>query len=365
MNKKKLLINIGTLFIIIAISTSVILFISDKLGFVKFSEIKNSIKSNVENISEDNSDSSTQTDDRPLEVDSNENISNIYEGQTAVEVKANKKISIDQSNRLNLYFIKEDFGSFWYVLEINNIGLGDSTVKVDFKDEVGSVKSFNYVLSRKSIGLPAGVSTITDWPNSTYVINGDNLTNLVDRAHKLVDTYSPATEDMVDLNKDYLLYTNSEGVMLRSEAADNLKLMLSKLQSEKNVNLVIATGYRSFNEQVKLYAYWYTQKGQDGADTTSARPGFSEHQLGTTVDFISQETNYTLTQDFDSTVGGAWLKENSYKFGFVQSNHNGVEPINGIPAEAWHYRYIGVDKATEYKESGLSFPEWIKQENGQ
>lgn len=362
--RKKIAINALTFLIILIITASVIIFLSDKLGFIKLSEIRNSIQSNLENVNENKEDSAQVIDERPLELDSKEAIGNVYEGQTAVEVKSNKRIRIDQSNRLNLFFIKEDKQGLWYVLEINNIGLGDSTVKVDFKDEANNVKTLTYVLSRKSIGLPSGVSSIPDWPNSVYIVNGNNYTNIVDRTHKLVDTYVPDANDIVDLNKDYLLYTNSEGITLRLEAADNLKLMLSALQAEKNVNLVIATGYRSFSDQVKLYAYWYTQKGQESADITSARPGFSEHQLGTAVDFISQETNYALTQEFDNTIGGQWLKENSYKFGFVQSNHAGVEQVNGVPSEAWHYRYIGVEKATEYKQSGLSFPEWIKKENG-
>jgi D-alanyl-D-alanine carboxypeptidase len=156
------------------------------------------------------------------------------------------------------------------------------------------------------------------------------------------------------------LYTNSQGIRLRSEAADNLALMLKDLQKTTGKIAVIASGYRSINDQFKQYVSWVTELGQEEADKVSARPGYSEHSLGTVVDFMSQDSGFTFTNEFDNTIAGKWLLENSYKYGFVQSYPKGKEAITGYNYEAWHYRYIGVENALDLKESNLTLKEWIE-----
>ncbi len=49
-------------------------------------------------------------------------------------------------------------------------------------------------------------------------------------------------------------------------------------------NLSIVSAYRSYATQVATFNYWVGQYGYSAATTGSARPGHSEHQLGTVVD---------------------------------------------------------------------------------
>ena len=48
-----------------------------------------------------------------------------------------------------------------------------------------------------------------------------------------------------------------------------------------------------------------------------------------------------------------WLMENSYKYGFVLRYPEGLTDVTGYYYEPWHFRYIGVNLATQYHESGM------------
>jgi D-alanyl-D-alanine carboxypeptidase len=173
----------------------------------------------------------------------------------------------------------------------------------------------------------------------------------VKKGVKLYTTYEPT--DLIDLNIEKLLYTNAPGIKLRSEAADALAIMLKNLKSETGKDVVIASGYRSYNVQFRTYVEWVRQLGLEEADTLSARAGYSEHQLGTAVDFMSQDSGFDFTEAFDATVAGQWLVANAHNYGFVLSYPKDMVSETGYAYEPWHYRYIGLDLAAEYKESGM------------
>ena len=78
-----------------------------------------------------------------------------------------------------------------------------------------------------------------------------------------------------------------------------------------------------------------------GANKFSADQGYSEHQLGTTVDF----TNSTIGSDlsrFEGTDQHAWLVKNAYKYGFTMSYPENNEYYQYEP---WHWRFVGKDLA--------------------
>ena len=54
-----------------------------------------------------------------------------------------------------------------------------------------------------------------------------------------------------------------------------------------------------------------------------------------------------------------WLKENSWKFGFVLRYPEGKEDITGNLPEPWHFRYVGRHHAAEMYRSGLCLEEYI------
>lgn len=92
------------------------------------------------------------------------------------------------------------------------------------------------------------------------------------------------------------------------------------------------------------------------ATVTVSRPGEDEHQSGLSADisFLGM-----TAQAFRRTDAYLWLKENSWKFGFVLRYPEGKEDITGNLPEPWHFRYVGRHHAAEMYRSGLCLEEYI------
>ncbi len=91
-----------------------------------------------------------------------------------------------------------------------------------------------------------------------------------------------------------------------------------------------------------------------------AATGTSDHHTGLTCDLIDQAYGTNLnTDEYLEHQEWQWLRENSYKYGFIDrfpkawAGGSMSEPVNvdengstGL-YETWHYRYVGVEAATE------------------
>ena len=141
------------------------------------------------------------------------------------------------------------------------------------------------------------------------------------------------------------------GGQLRPEAATALQNMFYAYhaQSPTGDQLSVVSPYRSYGTQVATYNGWVTRLGQAQADRQSARPGFSEHQTGLAVDIDT-----AVSQSFGKTPAGLWLATNSWQFGFVVRYPDGQEAVTGYEYEPWHFRYVGVDLATEMHNTGAT-----------
>ena len=157
------------------------------------------------------------------------------------------------------------------------------------------------------------------------------------KVYFLSDNYAPASLSPIDTH--YLLNQSSTQLFL-SGAVPHLEALLTAA-SGANVPLKIISAYRSFAEQGVLKLD-YTNTYGSGANQFSADQGYSEHQLGTAVDFGMQGAPNLRTQ-FASSTGYAWLIGSAYQFGFVLS----YPPANMYyQFEPWHWRYVGVALAT-------------------
>jgi D-alanyl-D-alanine carboxypeptidase len=121
----------------------------------------------------------------------------------------------------------------------------------------------------------------------------------------------------------------------------------------------ITSGFRSIHKQQEIFAYWVKQEMRRGctqedaaaiANTYSAKPGYSEHHLGTTVDILAsldkQEWD-RARENFNVELYG-WMRDNAHLYGFVLSYPTGSGNIHyakigsGYPsAEPWHLRFVG------------------------
>jgi D-alanyl-D-alanine carboxypeptidase len=57
---------------------------------------------------------------------------------------------------------------------------------------------------------------------------------------------------------------------------------------------------------------------------------------------------------FGKTKGGIWLAKNAHEFGFVLRYPEGLKAITGFQYEPWHFRYVGVELASEMHTNEIS-----------
>jgi D-alanyl-D-alanine carboxypeptidase len=122
--------------------------------------------------------------------------------------------------------------------------------------------------------------------------------------------------------------------------------------------LVLVSGYRSYARQAELFAEEADKVGDVEARKTTARPGHSEHQLGTTIDVLALG-NGDLVPEFADTSTGRWLSANAYRYGFVLSYPDASSERSCYSYEPWHLRYVGRDIAAQIHESGVTPREWM------
>ena len=93
----------------------------------------------------------------------------------------------------------------------------------------------------------------------------------------------------------------------------------------------------------------------------SARPGHSEHQLGTAIDFRSADdaTPPWQLDDFADTDAGGWLRDHAWEYGFVLSYPRGEAAETCYSYEPWHFRYVGRDIARAVHDSGETLRRYL------
>ncbi len=153
----------------------------------------------------------------------------------------------------------------------------------------------------------------------------------------LNEHYAP--ERLAQIEKEFT-YDESRPEKIHASVLPYLEDMLGDAQ-KAGVEVFVKSSYRSFEEQSKLKSAYSVTYGAGSANTFSADQGYSEHQLGTTVDLISKGQGGELA-GFDKTAAYAWLQKNAYKYGFVLS----YPPNNAhYIFEPWHWRFVGEELA--------------------
>lgn len=267
--------------------------------------------------------------------------------------------SIAQTNETDYPLVlKNDKDGYEYSLILTADQAGYSEISTSFANEYQRSTDINFLVYRQG----SGISLISPLPDALPVRlpTFEMYLAPVSKSYYLNSDYEPG--DLVDLNT-IGVPTLSQGQRLREEAADALLNMYTEMKNQ-NLNMAVSSSYRSYESQKITYLYWLGHNGNNltATDTISARPGHSEHQLGTTVDIVSSETNYKLTKNFSNTRSAQWLSENAYKYGFVMSYPEGSEHVTGYTFEPWHFRYIGKENTLLYKRSGLTLIEYLQNQ---
>ncbi|MCC7304091.1 M15 family metallopeptidase [bacterium] len=166
------------------------------------------------------------------------------------------------------------------------------------------------------------------------------------------------------LKSTYAPYTVSTGLNGGGTVTPETKGALTKLFADAKAagitKIRVSSSYRSFTVQTNLFNTYVRNEKKSGlseaqaiekANTYSAKPGHSEHQLGTTLDLVACSYPCSLYDSANGTLN-TFLHNNAYKYGFVISYPNGSQAYTGYVYEPWHIRYVGVNYATELYNRG-------------
>jgi D-alanyl-D-alanine carboxypeptidase len=158
-----------------------------------------------------------------------------------------------------------------------------------------------------------------------------------------------AASDLVDVPVPFV-----NAPRLRAEASDAVVRMFADFHTATGLQMQSQSAYRSYSSQVSVYNGWVASLGQAGADKTSARPGYSEHQTGLAIDVSSLPAECALQACFGDTAQGQWLAANAWSYGFTLRYPQGKTPVTGYEYEPWHYRYVGLALAAELHATGTA-----------
>lgn len=201
----------------------------------------------------------------------------------------------------------------------------------------------------KSTSFEASINNITGTVGTLEKLSKTDkeLLQKYSKVYFLNDNYVPMS--LATINKKYL-YDETKDLQFHASALSFLERMLNQANNE-GVSLKIASAYRSFNTQSILKNDYLITYGS-GANKFSADQGYSEHQLGTTVDITTDGLEPALEIEFENTPAYVWLTKNAYQYGFILSY-----PKNNVyyQYEPWHWRFVGVGLATKSHNDGINF----------
>lgn len=153
--------------------------------------------------------------------------------------------------------------------------------------------------------------------------------------------------------------------------------MFQAARAEADIDLFVVSGFRSHATQHGLHEGYVAREMSGGlseeearyaAATYSARPGHSEHQLGTTADITFRREDGTIFQGLSAAMGASrsfqWVFRNAHRFGIALTYGEHRVEVTQYVYEPWHYRFVGVEAADEIHRCSLNTEEALAARYG-
>ena len=183
----------------------------------------------------------------------------------------------------------------------------------------------------------------------TETVKEFSVDMLINKHHNLEEDFIP--EDLTTVPSEYAADDDIEC----SRLALNAFIEMYNAASKDGYQLIINSGYRSYQDQVDLVDLYTRSYGQSYVDKYVAKPGFSEHQTGLAFDIGSRRSSV-----FANSKEYVWMKDNAYKYGFVLRYDERYTDLTGFRKEPWHYRYVGKEIAKYvYEHNNMSLEEYF------
>jgi zinc D-Ala-D-Ala carboxypeptidase len=218
------------------------------------------------------------------------------------------------------------------------------------------------LVSDQVANLPESIQTIADQvqakpvtifdPPKYSIDDADSIWVVVNKQRQISPLkYQPTSLAFPALPKPKV--QNPFGLQLREEAAFATVELAAAMAEAGKGTLILNSGFRTYKNQQGLYKRTRDTRGLAVSEKLSARPGHSEHQLGLAADFSVKGQGCVIMVCFGKTEAGMWLAENAHEHGFILRYPKGYKPVTGFQYEPWHFRYVGVELATEMKTKGI------------
>ena len=177
---------------------------------------------------------------------------------------------------------------------------------------------------------------------------------LLDWTYALPKPYEPP--DLVSVAEAGL----ADGPRVRALVIDDLSAMVTAAAGA-GAPLEANSAYRSYGLQASSFKAYAKQVGWAKAIHYGARPGHSEHQLGTTIDFraAGNPAPPWAVRDWGRTPQGAWLRHNAWTYGFVMSYPKGKASLVCYNYEPWHFRFVGKPEAAAIHDSKVTLRSYL------
>ena len=119
------------------------------------------------------------------------------------------------------------------------------------------------------------------------------------------------------------------------------------------------SGWRSQQEQQRIWDDSMAEHGETFTRQYVALPGCSEHQTGLAID-LGKAAGYIdfirPAFPYDGVCGR--FRRLAARYGFIERYQRGKEEVTGISAEPWHFRYVGAPHAQLMETNGLCLEEY-------
>jgi LAS superfamily LD-carboxypeptidase LdcB len=215
------------------------------------------------------------------------------------------------------------------------------------QDEKNSLASTLQILADKNQNYADEIEKITNKVETLESLKkiDPELLQKYSKVYFLSENYTPSALTQIDTK---YLNNKTNPLEIHDRVWPFLRDLLDAAASQ-GVDIKIASAYRSFGTQAQLKSSYRVTYGT-GANAFSAEQGYSEHQLGTAIDFTTQATG--RLDGFEKTNASTWLNANAYKYGFILS----YPPSNKYYVyEPWHWRFVGLELAQRLHTENKNF----------
>lgn len=191
---------------------------------------------------------------------------------------------------------------------------------------------------------------------------------LLNKQHPVGESFKPST--LITLPTGYTY--GGKMIQLDATAAIALQAMMLCMRADGITDTYVTSGYRSYSYQLSTFENHVQDELQKNpnltreeavkiVETYSAHAGYSEHQSGLCVDFMTIHMDDLVNEQFEPTTAFAWLQENAAEFGFILRYPADKTDVTGYSYESWHYRFVGRAAALEITSHGITLEEYLGQ----